>query len=89
MSFFAPLPTRGDGGALGTARSGHVVQESVGESRRAVEHTLAHRGPGQGARARYRGQRKHLFDLRRSAVVHTLHVLARMSEAASSHGDDF
>ncbi len=42
----------------------------------AVEHTLAHVGHWQGRRARYCGQRKHLFDLRRCAVVHNLHVLA-------------
>jgi transposase len=44
----------------------------------AVEHTLAHIGHWQGRRARYRGPRKNLFDLRRSAVVHNLHVLARL-----------
>jgi len=43
----------------------------------AVEHTLAHIGRWQGRRARYRGARKNLFDLRRCAVVHNLHVLAR------------
>jgi transposase len=43
----------------------------------AVEHTLAHVGHWQGRRARYRGLRKNLFDLRRCAVVHNLHVLAR------------
>jgi hypothetical protein len=43
----------------------------------AVEHTLAHVGRWQGRRARYRGTRKNLFDLRRCAVVHNLHVLAR------------
>jgi len=48
----------------------------------AVEHTLAHVGRWQGGRARYRGQRKNLFDLRRSAVIHNLYVLARMPEAA-------
>jgi hypothetical protein len=42
-----------------------------------VEHTLAHVGQWQGRRARYRGVRKNLFDLRRCAVVHNLHVLAR------------
>jgi hypothetical protein len=42
----------------------------------AVEHTLAHVGHWQGRRARYYGQRKNLFDLRRCAVVHNLHVLA-------------
>ena len=44
-----------------------------------VEHTLAHIGHWQGDQARYLGQRKNLFDLRRLAVVHNLHVLARMS----------
>ena len=43
----------------------------------AVEHTLAHIGHWQGERARYRGLRKNLFDLRRCAVIHHLHVLAR------------
>lgn len=50
----------------------------------AVEHALAHVGRWQGRRARYRGARKNLFDLRRCAVVHNLHVLARLphSDAA-------
>ena len=43
----------------------------------AVEHVLAHVGHWQGRRARYRGIRKNLFDLRRVAVVHNLHVIAR------------
>jgi hypothetical protein len=43
----------------------------------AVEHALAHVGHWQGRRARYRGTRKNLFDLRRVAVVHNLHVIAR------------
>jgi transposase len=42
-----------------------------------VEHALAHVGRWQGRRARYLGVRKNLFDLRRVAVVHNLHVLAR------------
>lgn len=46
----------------------------------AVEHTLAHIGRWQGRRARYRGTRKNLFDLRRCAVVHNLHVLARSQQ---------
>jgi len=46
----------------------------------AVEHTLAHIGRWQGRRARYRGIRKNLFDLRRCAVVHNLHVLARSQQ---------
>lgn len=45
-----------------------------------VEHTLAHIGQWQGVRARYIGSRRNLFDLRRTAVVHNLHVLARMPE---------
>ena len=49
------------------------LRERVG-----VEHTLAHVGHWQGRRARYRGLRKNLFDLRRCAVVHNLHVMARL-----------
>lgn len=45
-----------------------------------VEHTLAHIGQWQGDQARYIGLRKNLFDLRCIAVVHNLHVLARMSQ---------
>ena len=48
----------------------------------AVEHTLAHVGYWQGARARYVGQRKNLLDLRRSGVVHNLHLLQRQRAAA-------
>jgi hypothetical protein len=44
--------------------------------RTAVEHDLAHIGPWQGGRARYIDQRKNLFDLRCSALVQNLHVLA-------------
>lgn len=43
-----------------------------------VEHSLAHIGQWQGKQARYLGLRKNLFDLRRMAVVHNLHVLARV-----------
>jgi hypothetical protein len=50
----------------------------------AVEHTLAHVGRWQGRRARYRGVRKNLFDLRRCAVVHNLHVLARSQPLSAS-----
>ncbi len=45
-----------------------------------VEHTLAHIGQWQGERARYFGSRKNLLDLRRLAVVHNLHVIARMPD---------
>lgn len=49
-----------------------------------VEHTLAHVGRWQGDTARYIGLRKNLFDLRRVAVVHNLHVIARMQEVSSN-----
>ena len=44
-------------------------------------HALAHVGHWQGRRASYRGTRKNLFDLRRIAVVHNLHVIARQPTA--------
>ena len=50
--------------------------------RAAVEHTLAHIGYWQGDQARYIGWRKNLFDLRRVAVVHNLHVIARIKQPA-------
>ena len=43
-----------------------------------VEHSLSHIGQWQGDKARYIGVRKNLFDLRRTAVVHNLHVLVRL-----------
>ena len=48
----------------------------------AVEHSLAHIGQWQGDRARYWGERKNLFDLRRTAVVHNLHIITRTPELA-------
>lgn len=51
----------------------------------AVEHSLAHLGHWQGRSARYMGLRKNLFDLRRTAVVHNLHVIARHFEQSSTH----
>jgi hypothetical protein len=45
-----------------------------------VEHALAHVGHWQGDQARYLGRRKNLFDLRRSAVVFNLHVIARFDD---------
>jgi hypothetical protein len=45
-----------------------------------VEHALAHVGQWQGRRARYNGTRKNLLDLRRVAVVHNLHVIARLPD---------
>jgi hypothetical protein len=43
-------------------------------SRIPVEHRLAHLSQSQGRRARYVGQRKNLFDVRRHAAVANLHV---------------
>ncbi len=54
-----------------------------------VEHTLAHIAQWQGDQARYIGLRKNLFDLRRMAVVHNLHVLARMSETNAGEISNF
>jgi len=54
----------------------------------AVEHTLAHVGHWQGRRARYCGQRKNLFDLRRCAVVDNLHVMSRLSVFAGELRQD-
>jgi transposase len=45
-----------------------------------VEHSLAHVGHWQGDRARYIGHDKNLFDLRRCAVVHNPHVIARSKD---------
>lgn len=50
----------------------------------AVEHSLAHLNRWQGNRARYIGLRKNLFDLRRTAVVHNLHVWARFMDQSQS-----
>jgi hypothetical protein len=46
-----------------------------------VEHSLAHIGYRQGPRARYRGIRKNLFDLRRAAAIQNLEI-AQRKEAA-------
>jgi hypothetical protein len=50
----------------------------------AVEHSLAHLNRWQGNRARYIGLRKNLFDLRRTAVVHNLHVWSRFMDQSQS-----
>jgi hypothetical protein len=47
-----------------------------------VEHALAHVCRRQGRRARYRGVRKNVFDLRRIAAVENLHVAQRLQRAA-------
>jgi hypothetical protein len=48
-----------------------------------VEHGLAHVCRRQGARARYCGRRKNIFDLRRTAAVENLHVADRAERVAA------
>jgi len=49
-----------------------------------VEHSLAHVGRWQGDRARYQGIRKNVFDTRRTAVVHNLHVISHLPAFAEA-----
>jgi transposase len=87
-----PLRERCTASSNGRSVSVHPDEELLAELRRRqktpegreelrervkVEHALAHVGHWQGRRARYNGARKNLFDLRRVAVVHNLHVIAR------------
>lgn len=58
-----------------TAAGRAALRERVG-----VEHAPARVGQWQGDRARYRGLRKNLFDLRRMAVVSNLHDLMRLPD---------
>lgn len=46
-----------------------------------VEHALAHVGQVQGKRARFKGLRKNLFDLQRSATVANIYVIDRLLAA--------
>jgi transposase len=56
-----------------------ALRERVG-----AEHALARIGQWQGDRARYIGERKNLFDLRRMAVVSNLHDLQRLPDIAQA-----
>ena len=47
-----------------------------------VEHGLATIQSRQGDKARYRGLRKNLFDVRRHAAVENLFVIDRLQRAA-------
>lgn len=49
-----------------------------------VEHRLAHLARKQGPRARYRGTRKNLFDVRRHAAVLNLETIQRVEERAAA-----
>jgi hypothetical protein len=90
-----PLRARCTSSAAGRSVSIHPDEALMAELRRRqhtpdgraklrertqVEHALAHVGHWQGRRARYLGTRKNLFDLRRVAVVHNLHVIARQPD---------
>jgi len=52
--------------------------------RTGVEHRLAHVAARKGPRARYRGTRKNLFDLRRTAAIQNLETIQRIGEPAKS-----
>lgn len=60
---------------MATSRGRERVRERV-----AVEHRLAHIGRRQGKRARYRGVRKNLFDVRRAASIQNLETIHRRLE---------
>jgi hypothetical protein len=62
---------------MSTAKGRERIRERV-----AVEHRLAHLGRRQGRRARYRGTRKNLFDVRRAATVQNLEIIDRRIAAA-------
>jgi len=64
---------------IATPRGRERLRERV-----SVEHGLAHLGRRQGRRARYRGTRKNLFDLRRTAAVQNLQTIDRRLTAADS-----
>ncbi len=49
----------------------------------AVEHSLAHIAARKGARARYLGVRKNLFDLRRSGAIQNLEALHHIHREAA------
>jgi len=51
-------------------------------ARTGVEHRLAHMAARQGPRARYRGTRKNVFDLRRTGAVENLETIRRVQERA-------
>ena len=51
--------------------------------RTGVEHRLAHIAARQGPKARYRGTRKNLFDLRRVAAIQNLETIQRRKATAA------
>lgn len=63
---------------VGTAEGRAKLRERVD-----VEHGLAHIVYRQGERARYRGVRKNLFDLRRSGTIQNLETIQRVGSAVA------
>jgi hypothetical protein len=57
---------------LATPRGRARLRERVG-----VEHQLAHLVRRQGRKARYRGVRRNLFDLRRASAIQNLEAIQR------------
>jgi hypothetical protein len=55
------------------------LRERVG-----IEHNLAHLSYRQGSRARYRGTRKNLYDVRRAAALQNLETVQRQLERKAS-----
>jgi hypothetical protein len=64
---------------IGTPRGRQRLRERV-----PVEHRLAHIARKQGPKARYRGVRSNLFDLRRHAAVVNLEALHRLNDIANA-----
>lgn len=52
-------------------------------ARTGVEHSLAHIAARQGPRARYRGTRRNVYDLRRTAAVENLETIRRAHDRAA------
>lgn len=50
----------------------------------AIEHSLAHVTRRQGARARYRGSRRNLYDMRRASALTNLETIQRRLEARAA-----
>jgi IS5 family transposase len=53
--------------------------------RTSVEHQLSHVSRRQGRRARYRGVRKNLYDLRRAAALQNLELIQRTEQPAAEN----
>lgn len=61
-------------------RQGTIEGRAALRERAGVEHDMSHIWHWQGDRARYRGERKNLLDLRRCAELNNIHIFARRPE---------